>query len=412
MDPNTVEGIDQGQKKDLARFYRAHLLEAVVPFWEARTEDRQCGGYLTCFDRTGKVTDTDKYVWFQGRQLYMFSALYNQMEKRPQWLRLASHGRDFLVSHAYAGEGRWHYQLDRSGGNKRGTISIYTDEFVLQGLCEFAAASSEDRDLPLIRQTYDAIERNVHDPTFKDIYHGTWSPRFQRHGIYMLALNTASVAEQVLGPERTRPLIDHCLEKILYVFAKDDCKALFESVGLDGRVIDDDEGRVLNPGHALESMWFCIEEGVKRGDRSVIERATRIIDWMYRRGHDRQYGGIVSFLDSSGREPRQMDWHRETNMRWHDKAWWVHSESLYALALSSVQTGNRNGFSRFFDLQQWCLDHFYDSEYGEWYAELYRDGRPKLTDKGTLWKACYHLPRALMKMARLFESVSEPTRSP
>lgn len=410
---NTIKNhwLDSDRQKKLCDLYRGHLLEAVVPFWEQRTEDKECGGYLTCFDRSGHVTDTDKYIWFQGRQLYMFSALYSQVEQQPQWLRLARVGRDFIVKHAYAGGGRWHYQLDRKGVSKRGTISIFTDEFVLQGLCEFAVATGEDRDLSLICETYDEMERNVHAPDFKDIFHGVWSPQFKRHGIYMIALNTAAVVEQVLGQQRVRSLVDHCLEQILHVFAKDDYEVLFESVGPDGQVIDDDEGRVLNPGHALESMWFCIEEGVKRCDRSITDRAAKIIDWMYRLGHDSECGGIVSFLDSSGREPKQMDWHKETSMMWHDKAWWVHSESLYALALAAVQTGDEVGFNRFLDLQCWCLDHFYDADYGEWYPELHRNGQPKLTDKGTIWKACYHLPRALMKTMQLFQSASDHDQS-
>ncbi len=395
---------------ELANFYRRHLVEDVMAFWEPRTLDHQCGGYLTCFDRQGNLTDTDKYIWFQGRQLWMFSALHHQLEPRPTWLELARVGRDFLVKHAYAGDGRWNYQLDRAGQLKRGTISIFTDFFVLGGLCEYAVATGRDDDLTLIHETYDAIERNVYDPQFKDIFHGTWSPRFKRHGIYMIALGKAAVARQVLGDQRTRPLIDHCLHQILHVFSHDEHRALFESVGRDGQVVDDDEGRVLNPGHALESMWFCIEEGLHRGDRTIIDRAIEIIDWMYNRGYDRQHGGIVAFLDSSGGEPKKMDWHKETDMQWHDKPWWVHSEALYALALAAAQSGRHDMWERFVDLHAWCQRYFVDHEFGEWYPELYRNGRPKLTDKGTPWKAAYHLPRALLKLTLLFSAGDKQAR--
>ena len=95
----------------LAKFYRERLLEDVMPFWEPRTRDEECGGYFTCFDRAGALTDRTKYIWFQGRQLYMFSALYNRVERRPEWLDLARHGRDFIVKHAYAGNGRWVWRI-------------------------------------------------------------------------------------------------------------------------------------------------------------------------------------------------------------------------------------------------------------------------------------------------------------
>ena len=388
---------------DLATFYRKHLLEDVMPFWEVRTKDLECGGYLTCFDRFGNLTDANKYIWFQGRQLWMFSALYNQVESRSAWLDLASWGREFIVSKAYAGGGRWNYQLDRNGCIQQGTISIYTDMFVLQGLCEYATASGHISDYALINDTYRAIESNTQDLDFKDIFHGVWSPQFKRHAVYMIAINTAQIAEQVLGAERTRTLIDHCLDQILNVFVKDDRRALFESVDRNGNIVNNDEGRVLNPGHALESMWFCLEEGIRRKDQVVIDRAVQVIDWMYERGKDTECGGIFAYLDADGDVPKQMDWHKETGMEWHDKPWWVFTESMYALALAAVETGRDDMFGRFVELHEWSQKYCYDREYGEWYAEYYRDGRPKLTDKGTPWKSAYHLPRSLMKVMQLFD---------
>ena len=400
-------GLSHSKAKELAHFYRRHLLQEVMPFWEARTEDKDSKGYLTCFDRAGNLTDANKYIWFQGRQLWMFSALYNHVQQRSCWLDLAKCGRDYITNQAYAGEGRWNYQLDRQGNVKHRTISIFTDMFVLQGLCEYSRASRSQDDLPLIEATYQAIQRNTKDPDFKDIFHGTWSPRYKRHGIYMMALNTAQLAEQVLGTEHTKPLIDLCLEQILDVFVKEEYEALFESVGRDGALIDDPEGRVLNPGHALESMWFCLEEGRRRKDQALIDKSVQVIDWMYQRGHDPQHGGMFAFLDFSGAEPKQMDWHKETNMNWHDKPWWVLSESMYALALAAVATGRSDMLERFLDLQDWSQKYYYDPQYGEWYAECYRDGRVKLTDKGTPWKAVYHLPRALMELMLLFEKCSQ-----
>ena len=404
--PDSGVSLDRKKIKGLADFYRNHLLGDVMSFWEERTIDRENGGYITCFDREGNVTDTDKYIWFQGRQLWMFPALYNRLEKKDKWLRLAKQGRDYIVNHAYGGDGRWYYQLDKLGNLKKGTVSIYTDLFVLSGLCEYAVATGSEEDHHLIRATYDAIEKNVYDLDFKDLFHATWSPRYKRHGIYMISLNVAQIAGLVLGGERTKPLIDHCLDQILNVFAKDEYELLFESVGRDGSVFtDEEEGRVINPGHICESMWFCYEEGKKRKDRAIIDRVVKIIDWAYKWGYDKEHGGIVSFVDSSGEEPAQLDWHKETDTFWHDKVWWVHSETLYAFAFSAVETDDPERFDRFLDLHTWCQEHFFDPEYGEWFSTVRRDGSPKDTDKGTLWKAAYHLPRALLMIMKLFESI-------
>ena len=78
--------------KQLACLNRDELLENVVPFWLTHSQDERYGGYFTCLDRGGDVYDTDKFVWLQGRQVWLFSMLYNQVEKRPEWLECAVQG--------------------------------------------------------------------------------------------------------------------------------------------------------------------------------------------------------------------------------------------------------------------------------------------------------------------------------
>lgn len=61
----------------LAQQYRGELLDRVLPFWLEHSQDSLCGGYFTCLDRDGSVYDTDKFVWLQGREVWMFAMLYN-----------------------------------------------------------------------------------------------------------------------------------------------------------------------------------------------------------------------------------------------------------------------------------------------------------------------------------------------
>ena len=113
-------------KERLVSYYEKHILEDVMPFWDRRCIDKEYGGYITCFDREGKMTDDKKYIWFQGRQLYIYSLLYNKVRKKKEWLENAKHGFSFLVKYGYAGDGRWNYVLDRKGNVLEGTISIFS----------------------------------------------------------------------------------------------------------------------------------------------------------------------------------------------------------------------------------------------------------------------------------------------
>ena len=383
-------------------YHKNYLLNGIMSFWEERTKDIEYGGYFTCFDKEGNLTDQNKYIWFQGRQLWTFSALYNAFGDY-KWVDLARLGRDFLIKHAYAGNGRWNYQLDRYGAVRIGTASIYSDLFVLSGLAEYALATKSDQDMKLIVDTFDSIEKNVYDLDFKDIYHNVWNPKHKKHGLYMINLIVIPIVSRIIGEEKTRPLVDHCLENILYVFAKDEHEALLEAVGRNDEFVDDDEGHITYPGHTFESCWAAIFEGRRRKDQSIIDRALQIFDWAYKWGYDTENGGIYSYRDIKNEIPKQFDWNKETNMSWDDKNFWVNAEALAVTATAYAERKSEENFARYRDISEWTHEHFFDPVYGEWYAELYRDGSIKLSDKGTIWKAAYHVPRGIMIAMQEFQ---------
>jgi N-acylglucosamine 2-epimerase len=390
-------------KRELAAFYRSQLVDDVVPFWEKRARDTVHGGLLHHFDRAGRLMGTDKNCWCEGRMVWTFSALFNQVERRAAWLELARSGRDFLVSHAYSGAGRWHYLLSRDGAVLRSERSFFTDAFVLTGLAEYARASGSDQDRDLIEATFAALVSNYDREGFDEFHHFHLDPSRLWHSVSMIGLHVASVLAPLLGEARTRALADVCLDRILHVFARDDLRCLLESVGRDGGVLEDDAGRRINPGHTMESMWFCMEEALRRGDRALVERCVKVIDWAWEKGHDPVHGGLFNILDRGGSEPRGYDPRANFNEAWDDKVWWVHSETLYALLLAATETGRDDLYARFQDLHDWCQSFFHDPEHGEWYAYLHRDGSPKVTDKGTWIKAAFHVPRNLMQIVLLLE---------
>jgi N-acylglucosamine 2-epimerase len=73
---------DEPDFKNLEKHYRDCLLESVVPFWERFSPDWEKGGYFTCLERDGRVFDTDKFVWMQAREVWMFSRLCARFGKR------------------------------------------------------------------------------------------------------------------------------------------------------------------------------------------------------------------------------------------------------------------------------------------------------------------------------------------
>src|ERR1035437_1988348 len=91
--------------------YKDELLDRIIPFWLNHAKDEEFGGYFTCLDRYGKVYDTDKFMWLQGREEWLFSMLYNNVEKRKEWLAMAIHGAEFMRKYGRDTKGNWYFSL-------------------------------------------------------------------------------------------------------------------------------------------------------------------------------------------------------------------------------------------------------------------------------------------------------------
>ncbi|MCI6466700.1 MULTISPECIES: AGE family epimerase/isomerase [Faecalicatena] len=397
-------------KGGIASCYKEHIQEEVMPFWDARCIDKEYGGYLTCFDREGNLTDDNKYGWFQGRQLYVYSLLYNKVEQKEEWLFNARHGYEFLVKHVYAGNGRWNYMLDRKGRVLSGTVSIFSDFHILHGIAEYLKMEGErDRvGLELLNTCFDVMEQNMFNPEFKEIYENTWSPKFIWHDMYLTCLATTETCAEVLGIERTQRLLRECVDKIENWFARDEYQVIFEAVTRDNKIdLETDKGRFVNPGHMHESAWFCMKAGKMLADEAIVERGIELVRWANRVGKDKVHGGIISYADALGNIPTPIDWFKETNSLWDEKVWWPNAEALAAYAIAYQCSGDEFYLQEFLEQSDYCRKNFYDVQYGEWYERLEYDGRVKNSDKGTPWKCAFHLVRALVFVWEAFNELEE-----
>ena len=97
-------GITKEEARQLSALYKSQLSE-IMEEWAEHSADPS-GGYLTDFGENWKLVSRRRNIWAQARQTYMFAAYYEYSGREEKWLSLAKAGRDFLVCHAYAGEGR------------------------------------------------------------------------------------------------------------------------------------------------------------------------------------------------------------------------------------------------------------------------------------------------------------------
>ncbi len=390
--------MDRKRIAELAAFYRDRLLNDTMPFWQKYSVDREYGGFLTCLDRKGRVYNTDKSIWFQGRETWIFAKLYNTVEKKPEWLQLAKHGYDFLMKYAFDTDSRMFFTVTRDGRPLRKRRYLFSECFGTIACAEYAKASGDKQARQRAIDLFKLILRYYRTPGLLEPKVFPETRRVRTHAMPMILLATSQIMREVDDNPIYSEVIDQSLYEILNYFVKPEEKALFETVGPNGERLDSPEGRCINPGHAIESSWFIMEEGRRRHDQPLIRKALQVLEWSLELGWDREYGGLLYFVDIEGKPPEQLE---------HDmKLWWPYTEALYALLLAYHLTGEEKYGEWYEKVHAWAFSHFPDPEYGEWFGYLHRDGSLSLDLKGSMWKGPFHLPRAQLLCWKLLEQMA------
>ncbi len=92
--------------EELIKIHRDGLLESTIPFWMKHTIDTEYGGFINFLDHDGTVLCTDKPVWVLGRFTWLTAFLYNNVEKRQEWLDTSKRGLEFMEKHCFDTDGR------------------------------------------------------------------------------------------------------------------------------------------------------------------------------------------------------------------------------------------------------------------------------------------------------------------
>jgi N-acylglucosamine 2-epimerase len=377
--------------------YKTELLDSILPFWMKHSIDQQNGGFFTCLDQFGQVYDTDKFIWLQGRQVWCFAYMYNNIEKKQEWLDIAKHGADFLIKHGRDEEGNWYFSLTEEGKPLVQPYNIFSDCFATMAFAALDKASPSDEYKKIALTTFNNIiaRRQNTKGKYNKNFPGTRS--LKNFSLPMILCNLSLELEHIIGKEKVNELVPDIIHEVMEVFYQPKLGLVLENVNIDGSFADCFEGRLMNPGHTIEAMWFIMDLGIRLNDRSLIDKAVTIMLNTLEYGWDKEYGGIFYFLDIQGHPPQQLEWDQ--------KLWWVHVEALVALAKGFQHTGDMRCKEWFDKVHDYTWSHFKDQQYGEWFGYLNRRGEVLLPLKGGKWKGCFHIPRSLYQVWKTLETL-------
>lgn len=387
--------------KQISSRYKRELLENCLPFWLEHSQDKEYGGYFSCLNRDGSVYDTDKFIWLQGREVWMFAMLYNNVEKNQQWLDCAIQGAEFLKKYGHDENWDFYFSVNREGRPLVQPYNIFSNTFACMAFAQLAKATGNEEYAQIARRIFGRILERRSNPK------GQWCKAYpgtrpmKDFALPMIICNMALEIEDILEDKSVlEQTIDTCLHEVFDVFYQPELGCMLENVSsVDGSPVDCFEGREINPGHDLEALWFMMNLGVRRGDKALIEKCVEIALRVIERGWDKEFGGIYYFLDAKG-VPQQ-------KLEWDQKLWWVHIESAIAMLKGYQLTGNEKCLEWFLKLDAYLWDNFKDKEYPEWFGYLNRRGEVLLPLKGGKWKGCFHVPRGLYQIWKLAEKCGQ-----
>lgn len=380
--------------KNCSEWYKSQLLDNIMPFWLEHGLDRENGGVYTCVDREGKLMDSTKSVWFQGRYGYVCALAYNRIEKNPEWLKASRSCIDFIEKHCIDKDGHMFFSVTADGQPIRKRRYVFSECFAAIAMAEYSKATEDKAYAQKALDIFKNVQRMVSTPGFlepKSYISG------KSHPLTMILVNVALVLKQVCAD----PVLDQQIKDSVYeietYLMNSEVKALLESVYPDGSIIDTCEGRVINPGHGIETAWFFMNAAEVCGCDHLKELGLKIFNWQYKWGWDEEFGGIINFRDCKGFPPQ--DYSQDM------KFWWPQCETIIASLYAYKVTGDEKYLEIHKKIHDWSVEHLVDKEFGEWYGYLHRDGSVAQPAKGNLFKGPFHIPRMLVIASGLCDQI-------
>lgn len=372
--------------------FRRELFEIVLPFWERHGFDWEHGGFMCSLDYDGRLLNGDKFHWFQGRGVWLYSYLYNHFGRDPRHLEIARKTKDFMLAHFPQPDGWWAEAVSREGSVVQPFAGdIYGMYFAVEGLQEYAAASGDEEALAAAVELWERLWRHIERPDAGVRPQGYWMMNLLI-ATQMLARREMPAAARMGGAALDAIVSRHWSPEI----------------GLNVEDLERDFSRIPGKdtlcvvGHSVECLWMAMHEAVRRGDDKLWELCAARLRRHLDVGWDHVYGGLVLGVNV-GHPEYEWPVNRPTGTALefrgcgeydYTKAFWCLNEVQIATLHVWERTGEEWA-ARYFNLAQEVADEKFSLRgHGFPLYMLFSDRQIRF-QPATNRQDNYHLPRSL-----------------
>ena len=342
--------------------YRAELFDRALPFWDRHGIDHERGGFMCALDYDGAAVHTDKFHWYQGRGIWVYSFLHNHFGEDGRFLEIAEKARDFWLRFGRREDGWWSERLSRTGEVVqpfRG--DVYSAFTTAEGLQEYAWAAGDDES----RRLAFVLVKSAYRRVTRDDYHDMYAPQpgWRVQGIWIYLLNCCTQMLARWNDDELAGIADECVSAIMDRHYNPD-------IGLNNEFLNHDFSRPPSEankclvGHSIQALWHVIDEALRRGDDGLYALAARRIRRHLDVGWDHVYGGLCEWVNVNefdhqwgpqrlGDQTIDLKLTGEYN---YVKSFWAINETLIATLQVFEQSGC-DWSARYFSLAQDAADH-------------------------------------------------------
>jgi len=279
---------------ELRRFYQRELFDIFLPFWDKYGIDHEQGGFLCNLDYDGTLANSEKFVRFQGRGIWVYSFLYNHFGKNRRHLEIARKTKDFLLKHAPLEDGRWATWLTRDGIPVGPATDFHAIFFGAEGLQEYASAAQDENALQSALHLLKMVFRNIGRPDFQ--IDGLTAPGLRDQSVWMKGLRVATKILRRWNDPEVSAIAERCVDAIIHRHYNPD-------IGLNNEVLNFDFSRPKEHankcliGVAIEALSTVMDEADRRNDRRLWGVAADRVRRHLEVGWDWAFGGLAEWVN-------------------------------------------------------------------------------------------------------------------